>query len=218
MSGALTTGRAIPVGPRRGAKIVPGFLAAVSLVKGISWPILFIALVPLAVLASACFGASQEGSLESRAQALDKRLICPVCPGETIDQSQVELAKQMRALVREMLAEGATDEQVLDFFQERYGPSVLAAPPKHGFNLAAWLVPPIAAVGGGLLMLLVLREMRRRKEEPALAGPALGPEELAPYLAQVDEELAHMEAVNKTQQAPGLEETAPEKPAKGEEA
>ncbi len=213
----MATTRDMPPGPGRGSRRVLGSPTKASLVKDIPWPVLLIALVPLVFLASACFGASQEGSLESRAQALDKRLICPVCPGETIDQSQVELAKQMRALVRQMLAEGATDEQVLDFFQERYGPSVLAAPPKQGFNLMAWLVPPIAAVGGGLLLFLVLREMRRRQEGPALASPALGPEELAPYLAQVDEELARMEAVNKTQQAPGKGEAAPEKPSKGEE-
>lgn len=78
---------------------------------------------------------------EQRAQAIDKSLICPICPGETIDQSQVELAKQMKYAVREMIETGKSDEEILNFFTERYGVSVLSAPPKEGFHLFAWWTP-----------------------------------------------------------------------------
>ncbi|MSQ05589.1 MAG: cytochrome c-type biogenesis protein CcmH [Dehalococcoidia bacterium] len=125
---------------------------------------------------------------EAEAQAIDRMLMCPVCPGETIDQSQVELARQMRLRVREMLAQGAGRQQVLDFFVARYGVEILAAPPKSGFNLVAWIFPALAvplALAGGLL---ALRAMRRRPaaELAPVPGPDVG---LDPFLARVDQEL-----------------------------
>ena len=151
------------------------------------WPLLAALL-----LLAGCSGLGQEeGSLEERAQRIDRRLVCPVCPGETIDQSQVELARQMRAEVREKLGAGWSQEQVLQYFSapERYGEEVLASPPKRGFGLIVWLVPPATVLAGLTLLALTVRRMRRQ-EGPALAGAsAASPGELAPYLAMVDREL-----------------------------
>ena len=72
-------------------------------------------LITLALATAAC-GGGRQPSLEERAQSIDKSLICPVCPGETIDQAQVQLAHQMRDVVRENLAEGWSRERILDFF------------------------------------------------------------------------------------------------------
>ena len=85
---------------------------------------------------------------EAEAQGIDEMLMCPVCPAESIDQAQVPLARQMRQRVREMLAEGASRQDILDYFADRYGQNVLASPPKSGFNLLAWVLPVIG-VGGG---------------------------------------------------------------------
>ena len=144
----------------------------------------------LALLAVACQGNSTELSLEERAQALNKELMCPVCPSETIDQSQVELAKQMRATVRERLEEGESEQEIKDFFVDRYGDNVLAAPPTRGFNILVWvvgaLVLPIAAAS----LVLTLRVMRRRGETvSAPAQPKVDAEELETYLSKVDEEM-----------------------------
>ena len=114
-------------------------------------------------------------------------LMCPVCPAETIDQAQVEYSKQMRRVVREMLAQGRSQGEILDFFAERYGPQVLAAPPKSGLSLLAWIVPVVAVfavIAGGLL---VIRSMAKRDD--AVTGEELPAEEgLEEYLAIVDEE------------------------------
>lgn len=127
---------------------------------------------------------------EAEAQAIDRMLMCPVCPAQTIDQTEVPLAKQMRAQVRELLASGATRKEVLDWFAapERYGPGVLAEPPRSGYNLIAWIVPGVivvAALAGGLLTLCA---MRRRADDnpPEPAGEA---DDLQPYLAAVDRDL-----------------------------
>ncbi len=97
--------------------------------------------------------------------------MCPVCPGESIDQSQHPLAVKMRALVREKLEEGWTDAQIGQFFVERYGPSVLLEPPMRGASLLAWLVPPAGLALAAGLAYSALRAMRRRPGTPQpLAG------------------------------------------------
>ena len=99
--------------------------------------------------------------LEATATALDKQIICPVCPGETLNQSQATLAKQMRAIVRERLAAGQSPDEITAYFVSVYGPSVLAQPPTSGVALAVWLVPPVALAIGIAVLVLALRSMRR---------------------------------------------------------
>ena len=135
-------------------------------------------------------GGGDKAYDEAEAQAIDRMLMCPVCPAQTIDQTEVPLAKQMRAQVRELLADGATRREVLDWFSapERYGPGVLAEPPRSGINLIAWIVPGVivvAALAGGVL---TLRAMRR----PAghTAPDDADADDLQPYLAAVDRDLS----------------------------
>ena len=127
--------------------------------------------------------------LEAVAYSIDRSLICPVCPAETIDQAQVQLAKQMRALVREKLAEGWSREQILDLFVESYGEDVLASPPKSGFNLLVWVVPPVGVLGALILLASVVVAMRRTgvSNREVMVQPSDG--ELEPYLSMVDQEL-----------------------------
>ena len=126
---------------------------------------------------------------EAEAQSIDRMLMCPVCPAETIDQSQVPLARQMRATVREMLARGAGREEILDFFEDRYGVSVRAAPPKSGVNLLAWILPAagvLAALAGGFA---VIRSMTARGGAET-AAELLLEDGLEPYLEAIDRDLA----------------------------
>jgi len=135
--------------------------------------------------------APEGGYDEEVAQAIDQMLMCPVCPAESIDQAQVPLARQMRQRVRELLAEGATRQEVLDYFADRYGQNVLASPPKSGINLLAWILPIAGLLAALGVALLVLRAMQGRQEATGEeAGPAsTGEEELEPYLAAVDRSL-----------------------------
>ena len=105
--------------------------------------------------------ANLETNLEAIAQEIDKSLMCPICPSETIDQSQVTLAKQMKVIVREQLSDGQSREQILDYFVDRYGTGILAAPPKTGFNLLAWVVPPIILLIGGVIVTLTISSMKK---------------------------------------------------------
>ena len=136
---------------------------------------------------------AQSDPNEAEAQAIDRMLMCPVCPAQTIDQTEVTLAQQMRAQVRELLAAGASREEVLAWFRERYGPGIVAEPPRSGINLIAWLVPAAAlliAMAGGIL---VLRAMRRAPTPAAaaIASPSeTDPDDLQPWLDAVDRDLA----------------------------
>ncbi|PKB71677.1 MAG: hypothetical protein BZY87_04185 [SAR202 cluster bacterium Io17-Chloro-G6] len=125
---------------------------------------------------------------EREAQTIDRMIMCPVCPAETIDQAQVEISKQMREIVREMLAEGNDREEILDFFVQRYGKDILAAPPKSGANLVAWLLPVGGVVAGLAAVFFVIRSMTQRGPVPASSQPVYD-DGLAPYLQLVDRHL-----------------------------
>ena len=112
--------------------------------------------------------------LEARARALSRGLRCLVCQNENIDDSDAQLAGDLRVLLRERLTAGDTDAQAVAFIVDRYGEFVLLNPPARGVNLALWLAGPgLLIVGGGLAFAVVRRRSR-------LAGPApLTPDEEA---------------------------------------
>ena len=131
---------------------------------------------------------------EKEAQSIDRMLICPVCPAETIDQAQVELSKQMRRIVREMLAQGAARGEILDFFVDRYGPEVLAAPPKSGVNLLAWILPLAGVLAALAAVFVIIRSMASHGTRRMATDPALD-DDLDPYLEAIDRELIRSEDI-----------------------
>ncbi|MXX53954.1 MAG: cytochrome c-type biogenesis protein CcmH [Dehalococcoidia bacterium] len=133
----------------------------------VRWGVLPLALITAMALAHGCATTTAPGvpEAERRASELNKSLMCPVCPGESIDQSQNPLAVQMRAIVDEKLALGWSEREIKDFFVERYGPSVLMEPPSAGFGIAAWIVPPLAFALAIASLYLTLRWMRRISEQ-----------------------------------------------------
>ena len=169
-------------------KVAPAYRGAFLMLAATITALL--AVLTLINVAHAQSGENAGAYDEAEAQAIDRMLMCPVCPAQTIDQTEVPLAKQMRAQVRELLADGATRKEVLAWFSapERYGPGVLAEPPRSGYNLIAWIVPGVvivAALAGGLL---TLRAMRRRADDNPSEPPGEA-DDLQPYLAAVDRDL-----------------------------
>ena len=123
--------------------------------------------------------------MEQRSQALNRTIMCPVCPGESIDQSQVALAVQMRGIVNDKLAAGWSDEQVREFFVERYGPSVLLEPQTRGISLAVWLVPPIGVAAAIGVFVIALRHMRRRPTASD-GDDEMSDDDLQPYYERIE--------------------------------
>ena len=132
-----------------------------------SLPVPCFALVVFVALVAACTLAEDVPAVEVRASEINSGLMCPVCPGESIDQSQNALAVQMRGVVIEKLQQGWTEGQIREFFTERYGPSVLMEPPREGFDLVAWVLPPVGVAIGVVVLFFILRRMRARPPEVA---------------------------------------------------
>src|SRR3981189_3332687 len=98
---------------------------------------------------------------ETRARDLSRELRCMVCQNQSIDDSEAPLARDLRLLVRERIAAGDSDNQVIDFLVGRSGESVLLKPRVNQHTLVLWLLPPLALAGGGLA--LWLHNRRRQK-------------------------------------------------------
>jgi cytochrome c-type biogenesis protein CcmH len=113
-------------------------------------------------------------ALEARARTLSRELRCLVCQNQSIDESNADLAHDLRVVLRQRLVAGDTDQQVLDYLAARYGVFVLLDPPFQPATYLLWLTPPLLVVAAGGV--LALRSRRRRPGRPA---PELTEEERA---------------------------------------
>ncbi|MBZ6076430.1 cytochrome c-type biogenesis protein [Microvirga puerhi] len=104
--------------------------------------------------------------LEHRAREISAGLRCMVCQNQSIDDSDAQLARDLRILVRERLAAGDTDQQVRDFLVQRYGEFVLLKPAFRAHTLLLWLAPFLVLILGALGAVIHLR--RRPKANAAL--------------------------------------------------
>ena len=131
-----------------------------------------VALAPLPALAVQPDEVLDDPALEARARALSTGLRCVVCRNESIDESNAELARDMRLLVRERLVAGDTDAQVVQYLVERYGEFILLRPRRDGVNLILWVSAPLMLIGALGIAGMALRR-RGAPEKP------LSPEEEA---------------------------------------
>ncbi len=144
-------------------------------------------LLILALLASPAFAVNpdeilDDPALEARARGLSGELRCVVCRGESIDESNASIARDLRLLVRERLVAGDSDREVLDFVVDRYGEYVLMKPTTEGANMLLWGAGPILlllALGG----VTVFFHRRARMGE----APELSAEEQARLAELLDE-------------------------------
>ncbi len=126
---------------------------------------------------------------------LEGELMCPICEGETLAQSDSPAAQRIKAYIAERIAAGDTKSEIKDKLVKQWGKRILAAPTRHGFDLLAWVLP-LAGVtaGAAILGVLAWRWTRVREPEPepqlwALNGHPLEPEEER----RLDEELARFD-------------------------
>lgn len=103
-------------------------------------------------------------ALEARARDISQGLRCLVCRNENIDDSNAELARDLRLMVRERLVAGDSDEQVLAYIVDRYGEYVLLNPTTKGANVLLWIAGPLMLVGGLGIAGLYLRRRTKTTE------------------------------------------------------
>lgn len=129
--------------------------------------LLAVPLAPLPVWAVQPDEVLDDPALEARARALSTGLRCVVCRNESIDESNAELARDMRIILRERLVAGDTDAEAVQFLVDRYGEYVLLNPQRDGANVILWVSAPVLLLLGLGMATLALR--RRARPEPPLS-------------------------------------------------
>jgi len=150
-----------------------------------------LALTVLFLFSAAAFAT--EKSLDDRVNEIAYLLMCPVCQGQSVAESNSNLANDMRQIIRKQLEEGKTNQEVIDYFVSSYGDSILASPPKKGINWLLWVMPGVAVVLGAVGIALFLHKSKRTEDEVEFIPTAPGEESENEYLKKVDEELKKYE-------------------------
>ena len=155
---------------------------------------MMVAFVALVLLAAPAAYAVQPDEImsdpvkEARARDLSRELRCMVCQNQSIDDSDAPLARDLRLLVRERIAAGDSNSQVLDFLVARYGEFVLLKPRFERQTMLLWLLAPLLLAGGGFAL---WRQNRRRAQTSAdVPLPPLTPDEQARLAALMSDDAA----------------------------
>ena len=167
-----------------------------TLLVGLAVTIIVAALV--AIWSFTLFATPPQETLDQRVHDVASQLKCPVCQGESVADSPALISQQMRALIRQQLQSGMTEQQSIQYFRSRYGDRILWAPQQQGFTLLAWLAPPAVLIVGALILFLVLRGWGKKKTAEVLekAPDQAGDDgELASFEAQLERELAAEDAL-----------------------
>ena len=127
------------------------------------------AFVVVAALAGPVWAVSDPGEmlanpvLERRAEAIGEQLRCLVCQNESVEQSDADLARDLRRIIRQRVVAGQSNQQIIAWMTARYGDFIRLRPPFEGRTLVLWGAPVIAlAVGAGVVLLA----RRRRPDAP----------------------------------------------------
>ncbi len=119
------------------------------------------------VLSLALFLAFQVNAdtLEDQIAEISGELMCPVCEGQSVAESNAQLARDMRAVIKTKLLEGKSKEEIIDYFVSSYGETILASPPARGFSVILWLLPVLSVLIGGAIILRTVYSYRVEEKE-----------------------------------------------------
>lgn len=131
---------------RRPAFMIP---IGIALVIGVVWLITAVS-------------AAQPKSLDDRTLDVARQIQCPVCNGESVADSPSLKAAEMRAVIRQQLAEGRSEQQVLTYFSQVYGKDILESPPREGFTSLIWVMPALMLLAGVIAVTALAREWHRQ--------------------------------------------------------
>jgi cytochrome c-type biogenesis protein CcmH/NrfF len=145
---------------------------------------LAIATLVALVAAPAALGSEARPTLED----LEDEIMCPVCPGETLEQSNSPAAQQVERFIAARIRAGDTKSEIKDKLVEQYGPRILAAPSTEGFDLLAWALPLVGTLGAAILVGFAAWRWSKGRAPPPPTAP------LDPDLERrLDRELARID-------------------------
>jgi cytochrome c-type biogenesis protein CcmH len=137
-------------------------MRVLAVILGILWAVPAGAVVPSEMLA--------DPALEARAREISKELRCLVCQNQSIDESNADLAHDLRVLVRQRLTAGDSDAQVIAYVVDRYGQFVLLKPLVEPATYLLWLTPVLAVVLGAAGIVVYMRRRGIAVEPPSLSA------------------------------------------------
>lgn len=126
----------------------------------------------VAILLLATGAASAQVELSPEVFEIASLLRCPVCISESVAQSASPTAEEMRLLISQRLDAGATETEILAYFQERYGDWILLEPARRGIYLVVWILPVVVAAAVLVAAIVLVRRWARRGREPVEVDPA----------------------------------------------
>jgi cytochrome c-type biogenesis protein CcmH len=149
--------------------------------------------VLVSAVAVALARAQGEYPTDDDVNRIAKNLYCPVCPNTALDVCETKACQDWRAQIRDQLAAGWTEEQVVDYFVAQYGERVLAEPRRKGFTSLVWVLPAVAALAGIVVGARVLANWRSAGAPTLTGGPAPPAPEIPPeVLGRIEHELKRM--------------------------
>jgi cytochrome c-type biogenesis protein CcmH len=152
--------------------------------------IIIIGLALLTLLLSGLSAAApyhNEEALQKAAGEIYNLIMCPLCAGQTIAQSGNETSSQMRDLVLKKLRQGETKEEILQYFESRYGERILAKPNKRGFNLVLWFLPFVSVALAAIVVYVLIRRWSAR--EAITPAAHFDDDQLSEYQERLENEL-----------------------------
>jgi cytochrome c-type biogenesis protein CcmH len=127
---------------------------------------------------------------DDQVNAIAKEMFCPVCENTPLDVCPTQACIEWRELIREMLAEGNSEAEIKQYFVDRFGDRVLAAPPARGLNWLIYLIPPALILAGAFLLYSAFRTWRKAAPADAPVSPApAGAPPADEYVRRLEEEL-----------------------------
>jgi cytochrome c-type biogenesis protein CcmH len=136
---------------------------------------------------------AQDGTpTDDEVNAIAHKLYCPVCESTPLDVCPTDACKDWRELIRTMLADGKTEDEILQHFVDQYGDKVLAQPPLTGLNWLIYLLPPAIILAGAVILFRALKQWTKPKTIPPYGGDSgAEPSEVSSdeYVARLEEEL-----------------------------
>ncbi len=117
-------------------------------------------------------GIVSAASLDDRVHAVARQLMCPVCEGQTVAESDSALAREMRTIIRQKLQAGEPPDQIVRYFVGQFGEGVLAEPRPAGVSLILYAAPPLALIVGLIIAVVFIR----RSKTPADAARVVPPD------------------------------------------
>ena len=155
-----------------------------------AWLALCVVIV-IGALFAAVPAHAQGPNLDDETNRIAKTLYCPVCPNTPLDVCSTQACAQWRALIKDKLQQGQSEQQIRDYFVAQYGEVVLGAPPAQGFNWLAYILPALGILLGAAMAWITVRQwiVRRGLNDPA---PVETPEISKEYADRIEKDLKEL--------------------------